>query len=752
MSEDTGALTGLSMQVRTRLKISGIVQGVGFRPFLHRQATELALSGWCANEGGFVSAEVQGDPAGVGEFTRRILTSPPPAAVVRSIEAVEVPSLPAPGCGFAILPSSGRSGGLGGLSPDLAPCPACVEEMLGEHSRRRGYPLLSCSDCGPRYSISTGLPYDRSTTSMREFPLCDDCACEYSDPLDRRFHAEPLACPRCGPSIRLVLPDGSPAAGDPLDASSAMLRQGMILAVKGSGGYLLAADAGSDRALARLRAGKVREWKPFALMVAGVEEADLLVELDGASREALTSQAAPIVIAPARLPCTVSGLVAPGMSTLGVMLPPTPLQMLLAASFGGPMVMTSGNASGRPITSDDSEALSTLEADAFLVHDRLITGPVDDSVVVPPIVVRRGRGYVPRPVATAVDSPVPILACGADMSATFALMEGSLVLPGRPVGDMGDPSVLEIWDMEMRKALRVYSIVPGAIAADMHPGYLSRAAAEQASIEFGAPLVEVQHHHAHMCAVMAEHGMRYGEAATGLVLDGTGYGTDGTVWGCEILRGGFDGFERVGHLRCVPMPGGEAAIREPARMASAWLMEAGLPPLVEGMDAVIQSRRLSPLTSSAGRLFDAVAAILGLAPERVTGQAQAAMLLESAVSRHVSSSYLMPVDDRGVIDPVPTLESLVEDRSQVGTRAARFHNSLADALCRSVLRACPARDVPVVLAGGCWANRFLFSRTARGLEGNGYRVLHGVDLPAGDGAVSTGQAVIASVALAREGG
>lgn len=747
-SPETSAVAARASTRRMSLTVTGIVQGVGFRPFLFRLASDLGITGWCVNSGGEVRLEIQSTGEAVGAFLERLVSELPSAASIESVATSEMPPV-ASERAFVILPSEERALEPGGLSPDLAPCRACLAEMRDPSSRRWGYALLSCSDCGPRYSVSTGLPYDRALTTMAPYPLCPGCEREYMDPADRRFHAEPLACPVCGPPLRLVTAGGNCLEGDPVVSAAGILHRGGVVAVKGAGGYLLAADACDGAALERVRRSKNRPWKPLAVMVGDIASARSLVMLDGAAAEALSSPAAPIVIARAGTCSSLSRLVAPGMTTIGVMLPSTPLQQMLLDAFDGPLVMTSGNDAEDPITTGDSDALSALDADAFLMHDRRIEGALDDSVVIPPIIVRRSRGFVPRIVKAAFVTPVPVVAAGADQSATFALMRNDRLLPGRPIGDLDGLAAARTWRIELDRMLSQYGVDRAVVAADLHPGYRSRELAEELAGSRGWKIFLVQHHFAHMCSVMLEHGFDPSAKAVGLILDGTGWGPDGSIWGCEILEGGLEGFRRAGHLKQVPMPGGEAAVREPRRMAASHLKSAGMAHDWPALDQVMDSRSLSPLTSSAGRLFDAAAYVLGTCPPRVTCQAEAAMLLESAADPEETLSFDMDVDSSFVIDPSRAFMRLLDGSIPVPARAAGFHNGLAGALCRAAIGVLGGRDLPVVLAGGCWANTLLLRAVRSGLSSAGLEVIFGRELPVGDGAVAAGQAGAVAAMLRR---
>ncbi len=638
---------------RVRVRVEGTVQGVGFRPHVHRLATDLGLAGFVLNDAAGVLLEVEADDGAVARFLERLGSEAPALA---SIERV-VPSEMAPigERGFAIVVSDRGGEPAAAVAPDAATCAGCLSEMRDPRDRRHRYPFVNCTDCGPRYTIVRGVPYDRARTTMAAFTMCALCRAEYDDPVDRRFHAEPIACPACGPALRLVDPGGASAeragppaargepraADDPAARAARALRDGLIVAVKGIGGFHLACRADDEATVARLRARKRREEKPFAVMVADVGAARALVALTAAEEALLRGRERPIVLA-ARAPgADVAASVAPRSADLGVMLPYSPLHHLLVADAGVPLVMTSGNRSDEPIAHRDDDALERLGpiADLLLLHDRPIETRVDDSVVraVPgrrPLLMRRSRGYVPGALRLPVPAERPLLACGAELKATVCVAKGGRAWVGHHIGDLEHWETLRSYRASIDHLERLFAVAPETVAHDMHPDYLSTAYARERE---GVRTLAVQHHHAHLAACLAEWGER--GPAVGAILDGTGYGTDGTVWGGEILVGGLTGMRRVAHLRPVRLPGGEAAIREPWRMACAWLGEAGddperpppIPPALSGRvepatwRAVARLARAprSPLTTSAGRLFDAVAALCGLRA-RVTYEGQAA--------------------------------------------------------------------------------------------------------------------------------
>ena len=628
---------------RLRVRVEGTVQGVGFRPFVYRLATELRLGGWVLNDSRGVLIEAEGERGSLDALLERLRTEAPPLAVVERI--VDEALAPTGEMDFRITESADGGEAEAAVSPDVATCEDCLGELFDPDDRRHRYPFTNCTNCGPRFTIVRGVPYDRPLTTMASFEMCELCRAEYEDPLDRRFHAQPNACPVCGPSLRLVdragrsLAEGNEAS---LEAAALALAEGRILAVKGLGGYHLACRADDEAVVGELRARKHREDKPFALMAPSAEAALELVELDDAAGALLTSRERPIVLAPRRPDAPVARSVAPTSRELGVMLPYSPLHHLLLADSGAVLVMTSANVSDEPIAYRDEEALERLAriADLFLIHDRPIETRTDDSVVRVvsdrPLFLRRSRGYVPRDLP--LETPRPILACGAELKNTFCLAKGERAWVGHHIGDLKNYETLRSFTEGIEHFEALFAVEPELVAHDLHPEYLStKYALEREGVE----TVGVQHHHAHLAATLAEHGER--GPAVGAIFDGTGYGTDGTVWGGELLLGDCRDFERAGHLHPVPMPGGERAIKQPWRMACSWLLETlgrepPLPPLLaervseaewSKVAELAGSGLASPLTSSAGRLFDAVAALCGIRSE-VNYEGQAAVELEAA--------------------------------------------------------------------------------------------------------------------------
>ncbi len=769
-----GPVAGVARR-RVAARVGGTVQGVGFRPFVHRLAAELGLAGFVRNDSEGVELEVEGEPGRVAELLARLEPEAPPLAAVESVRTAELP--PAGERGFRIVASRDGGAGAAPVPADVATCAACLAELFDPDDRRHRYPFLNCTACGPRFTIVREVPYDRARTTMAEFEMCAACQAEYEDPGDRRFHAEPNACPACGPRARLLDRDGEPLpvepGSDPVAAAAALLAEGAIVAVKGLGGYHLACRAADERAVAELRARKRREAKPFALLAADLGAARELVELDAAEETLLSGRERPIVLAP-RLPVgAVAASVAPGCADLGVMLPHSPLHHLLVRDAGGPLVMTSGNLAEEPIARDDGEALDRLGpvAGAFLAHDRGIETRAEDSVVralsarpAAPLMLRRSRGYVPDSIALPAAAR-PLLACGAELKSTFCLAAGGRAWVGPHQGDLRGYESLVAFRQGVAHFERLLSFAPELLVHDLHPDYLStRYALERDGVE----TVAVQHHHAHLAACLAEHGVA--GPAVGAIYDGAGLGPDGTVWGGEILVGGRASCRRAGMLRPVPLPGGDAAAREPWRMACAWLgaatgeavpaipaalAEEVAPPEWEAVAALAASGTASPLTSSAGRLFDAVAALAGLRA-RSLYEGQAAIELEAAASTDERGAYRLDLAEengpdgkpRLVLDPRETIRAIAADLAAgtaPGDVSARFHNGLAATTAAALAATAEASGLDTaVLSGGAFQNRLLLERTAERLRAAGLRVLVPERLPPNDGGISYGQVAVAT--------
>ncbi|MEA2380760.1 MAG: hydrogenase maturation protein HypF [Solirubrobacteraceae bacterium] len=756
---------------RVRARVDGTVQGVGFRPYVFRLAEELGLGGFVGNDERGVVLEVEGEAAAVERFLERLPREAPPLATIERVGAEPID--PLGGGGEFRIVASAREGPPDALvSPDSAVCEDCLAELFDPADRRYRYPFVNCTACGPRFTIVRGVPYDRPLTTMAGFTMCAACRAEYEDPRDRRFHAQPNACPDCGPAVALVDAGGAlVAADDPVRAAAAALRAGRIVAVKGIGGFHLACRADDEAAVAALRARKHREDRPFALMASDVAAARALVALGPVEEALLAGRERPIVIAP-RLPdAAVAPAVAPRCAELGVMLPYAPLQHVLLADCGGPLVMTSGNVADEPIVYRDADALARLAsiADLFVVHDRPIHVRADDSVVRAvsrraPVRLRRSRGFVPDSLALPLPADRPLLACGAELKSTFCVARGARAWVGHHIGDLRHEETLRAFEEGVAHFERLFAVAPEVVAHDLHPDYLSTA---YALAREGVERVAVQHHHAHLAACLAEHGET--GPAVGAIFDGSGLGTDGTVWGGELLVGGLDGFERAGHLHPVRLPGGDQAVRQPWRMACAWLVAAGerddeapppIPPaLADAVDdarwrAIASLARggvAAPVTTSAGRLFDAVAALCGLRAT-VTYEGQAAVELEAACDPLERGSYPLPVGEGFVLDARETIRAVARDAAAgvaTGVIAARFHRALADAVARACVEIAARHGTDVaVLSGGVLQNVRLLEGTSTRLEAAGLRVLVPERLPPNDGGISFGQAAVAA-AIAR---
>ncbi len=757
---------------RVRARVEGAVQGVGFRPYVHRLAGELELAGWVLNDQRGVLLEVEGPAVAVEQFLARLEPDAPPLADVERVTPEDL--APTGETGFAIVESEHGGEPDAPVSPDAATCEDCLRELFDPDDRRHRYPFVNCTNCGPRFTIVRRVPYDRPLTTMAGFAMCLACQSEYDDPADRRFHAQPNACPDCGPSLRLVTARGRVLdVRDPLQAVVQALEDGLVVAVKGIGGYHLACRADEDQAVAALRSRKRREDRPFALMAPDLDAARELVELTPAEEELLAGRERPIVIARRRPGAHVAAAVAPRSPDLGVMLPYTPLHHLLLRDAGRPLVMTSGNVSDEPIAYEDDDAVARLGriADVVLTHDRPIETRTDDSVLRSvagrgaPLMLRRSRGYVPAALTLPLEAP-PLLACGAELKNTFCLAKGRRAWVGHHIGDLRNWETLRSFREGVAHFERLFSVEPAVVAHDLHPDYLStREALEREGVE----ALGVQHHHAHLAACLAEHGEL--GPAVGAIYDGTGYGDDGTVWGGELLVGGPGGVERAGHLHPVRMPGGERAIAEPWRMACAWLVagagaDAGPPAPPPTLDGQIEHRIwdqvaglassgvASPETSSMGRLFDAVAALCGVRV-RVTYEGQAAAELEGLADPAERGAYPLPLEPPAagrpaVLDARPTVAALVEDlRAGVppDVAGARFHNAVADATAAACAQVAGDHGLETaVLAGGVFQNRLLLERTAERLAGAGLRVLVPERLPPNDGGIAFGQAAVAAAA------
>lgn len=739
---------------RLSLELRGVVQGVGFRPFVVLLASRLGLAGQVRNRGGLVEIEVEGPRDRLDDFRRRLVDEAPPAA---SIRGARERSLPTTGArGFQVVPS--QAGDLvPALPPDLALCRDCAAEVLDPTQRRHGYPFTNCTRCGPRWSIVNGLPYDRAATVMARFPLCPACRAEYLDPEDRRFHAQPIACPACGPRLQ----GGEAALGAALDA----LRAGEIVALKGLGGYQLLVDACEAAAVRRLRERKRRASKPLAVLVRDLEAAHRLARIGPEEAACLGSAAAPIVLLEAR-PGVVAPEVAPGDPWLGVMLPTTPLHLLLSRAFGGPLVCTSGNRSEEPMCLTEAAARARLGAvaDHFLGHDRPIARPVDDSVVRVlegrVEVLRRARGYAPAPLELGLEVD-GILALGAHQKSTVALGVGTQAVLSPHLGDLDSPESRRLLESTVDDLVDFFRVAPRRLVTDLHPDYAASLLGEELAARLGIPQVRVQHHHAHVAAVLAEAGAA--GPVLGLVWDGAGLGDDGSLWGGEALLVDGAGSRRLGHLRRFPLPGGEAAARQPRRAALGLMAALGDPGAVARWFTREELRVLGarleagaePSTSSMGRLFDGVASLLDLR-QRVDHEGEAARALEFSVGTRLEAgeAYEIPLEPAGEVwvgDWRPMLRRVVEDRDAgvpVAVVAGRFHRALVELALGWARRAGRPR---VVLGGGCFQNRLLRVAVARRLRGQGFEVLVPGQVPGNDGGIALGQLWVAAFAGAGVG-
>jgi hydrogenase maturation protein HypF len=766
------------VQSAAHVHVTGIVQGVGFRPFIFGLAERLHLYGWVQNTAAGVDIEIEGSQQEVQSFLDALWEEAPPLA---HIDDIDVQPHDPTGFGtFEIIQSRGTEGEYQPVSPDVSICEDCLRELFNPTDRRYRYPFINCTNCGPRFTIIKDIPYDRPNTTMAPFTMCADCAAEYHDPHNRRFHAQPVACPNCGPFVWLELsgvdqPEEFPRAEEAIQAARKLLAEGKILAIKGLGGFHLACDAINPEAVAELRRRKLRVDKAFAVMFPSLKELEANCLVGAVSRKLLESHERPIVILDRRSGSLVAPEIAPGQDTIGAMLPYTPLHYLLlepASWFPSALVMTSGNLSEEPIAIDNDEARERLTSlvDGFLFHNRAIETRCDDSVVrvihngMYPI--RRSRGYAPFPIRLAWQLP-QILATGAELKNTFCLTRDRYAFLSHHIGDLENYETFQAFEKGIQHYQRLFRVQPELIAYDLHPDYLStRYALERAERE-NLPAVGVQHHHAHIAACMAEHHAPPGEQVIGVSFDGTGYGEDGAIWGGEFLLASLASFQRASHLNYVRLPGGDKAIKEPWRVALSWLDAAGLeweddlPPVkwaqtlvqqlpqpMSPLDAVrqqINSGVNAPYTSSLGRLFDAVASLIGLR-QVVNYEAQAAIELEASLAQHEFGLYAFEIQPE-VFDFTPVLRSIVDDmRNGVHPTqiAARFHNTLALAvheICRELRSTHGIQRV--VLSGGVWQNKTLLNRAYNMLKNDDFEVCVHQQVPANDGGLALGQAVIA---------
>ncbi|QBD82542.1 carbamoyltransferase HypF [Ktedonosporobacter rubrisoli] len=775
---------------RRRLIVKGIVQGVGFRPFIYGQALHLGLHGFVLNDSNGVTIEIEGPVNCLNDFLHTLQTAPPPLARIDSVRASEVPLRHE--TDFVIAQSQSRSERNALISPDMATCDDCLRELFDTGDRRYRYPFINCTNCGPRFTIVKDIPYDRDKTTMHIFPMCSHCQGEYNNPLDRRFHAQPNACAICGPQAEFVLWDAPPledthnlnrtAKQDPLISAAWYLANGAILAIKGLGGYHLACDASNEQAVARLRQRKHREARPFALMVPDLATARQLCFVSEQEETLLTSRRRPIVLLKQLQDCPIAPEVAPAYNTLGIMLPYTPLHHLLLQTFATiqttgqipALVMTSGNLSDEPITYQDHDAYERLShiAQGTLTHNREIHMRCDDSVLRIAAgekqFFRRSRGYVPEPLTLNFELPVPLLACGGHLKNTFCLGKGRQIFISQHIGNLENLETLNSFCQSIEHFKRLFDIQPMAIAYDLHPEYLATKYALDAAIP---ERISVQHHHAHIASVLAEHGLS--GPAIGIAADGTGYGLDGAIWGCEIMLADLIHFKRQAHLSYMPLPGGEQAVHQPWRMAAAYLfaaygdafLELDIP-FVHQLDRVkwpllskMMAHKLNcPQTSSLGRLFDAIAALLNQRQE-VCYEGQAAieleMLADEGSQPTIYPALISPGEQApNTLDVSPMIRAIVgelERGKEVSHIALSFHYSLAELLVRAC---CSAREQSglnlVALSGGVFQNSLLLKLLMRRLEQMGFQVYINREVPPNDGGLSFGQAAIAAARLSRQ--
>jgi hydrogenase maturation protein HypF len=764
---------GVMAKVRAMIQIEGVVQGVGFRPFVYALAQRHVLTGWVLNDEKGVQIEVEGEGDRVTDFLSGI-SSPP---LLAHVERQQVSYLPLAGYqGFEIRPSTSGDERLALISPDMTTCGDCRQELFDSQDRRFRYPFINCTNCGPRFTIIEDIPYDRAKTTMASFEMCAACSAEYHNPADRRFHAQPNACPACGPQVKLLDNTGTEVGGvDPLRETLRLLKEGRIVAIKGLGGFHLACDAAQEAVVTLLRRRKYREDKPFALMCKDLEVIERMCVVDDGSRELLASKERPIVILPRQTDNKVALSAAPGQGTLGVMLPYTPLHHLLLADGLASLVMTSGNRGDEPIAYRNAEALERLGtiADFFLVHNREIHTRCDDSVVKPfrgrPTFMRRARGFVPFPIRLQRGGK-SVLACGAEGKNTFCLTKGNYAFLSHHIGDLENYETMQSFEQGIDLMMRLFKIEPAAVVHDLHPDYLSTRYALGYARGREVPRIGVQHHFAHALSCMAEYGLEGPVLA--VVMDGTGYGGDETVWGGEFLEVTSMAYTRLGHLRSIPLPGGDKGAKEPWRMAAVYLdriygrVEGVDIPFAKGFDLAawsllreaMQANINSPLCSSIGRLFDAVSALIGVR-QCTNYEGQAAIELEQMARQGEQGEYPFEIaEEEGtgalILNPDPLIAAVVEDikrKTDPAIIAARFHNAMAKAIARMATRMREATGLSeIVLSGGVFQNHLLMGRAVDLLEKADFKAYIHRQVPANDGGIALGQALHALCLLGED--
>lgn len=794
-----------------RIHITGIVQGVGFRPFVYGLATQLALTGWVKNTSAGVDIQVDGTPTAIQEFLIALRKEAPPLSQIDQFTVTD--RIPDSFKNFRIIGSEAIQEAFQPISPDVGICSDCLKELFDPNDRRYHYPFINCTNCGPRFTIIHDIPYDRPNTTMASFQLCPECSQEYENPLDRRFHAQPVACPKCGPRVwveaigssrnsRIKILDDNPSSA--IATAQELLSQGKIIAVKGLGGFHLACDATNPDAVTKLRRRKLRVDKPFALMMPDIDTIKSHCLTNQFELDLLASHQRPIVVLKRRPRSNIALAVAPHQDTLGVMLPYTPLHYLLFIDdkaqyldqkhtnpnnfLFSALVMTSGNLAEEPIATDNEEARQRLSslADSFLMHDRFIHSRCDDSLVrtvkypsirskenivdkQPTIYpLRRSRGYAPSPIHINWEAP-PILACGPELKNTFCLTNKQYAFMSHHIGDLENFETLSSYEDSISHYENLFRVHPEALAYDLHPDYLATRYALSRAKREGLVAIGVQHHHAHITACMAEHGLSTAESVIGVSFDGTGFGDDGAIWGGEFLLADYQSYQRLYHLAYTPLPGGDKAVLQPWRMALSWLSYAGIKwdeqfaPVDYGMSlesqsvkplAVIEQQLKtglnSPPTSSMGRLFDAISALCGVR-QKVNYEAQAAIELEAIVDPDESDSYPFEIQTSSIVDPTPAIHDLLADlKAEIPVEriAARFHNGVAEMILKVIMAMRSQYGISnVVLSGGVWQNMYLLNRTLELLIKDNFQVFIHNQVPTNDGGVSLGQAATASQIL-----
>lgn len=747
-----------------RITIGGIVQGVGFRPFVYSLAINNQVNGWVRNTSAGVEIEVTGDPQKISDFIHEIRSNPPILSRIDQINIIDSDVIDY--TKFEILVSQPEEGQFLPVSPDVSICPDCLRELFDPNDRRFRYPFINCTNCGPRFTIIRNIPYDRPNTTMSKFSMCEQCKKEYEDPLDRRFHAQPIACPQCGPQVWFEAQGKTLAKGEEaIQITRKWLAEGRIIAIKGLGGFHLTCDASHEHPVTELRRRKRRSDKPFAVMVFNENIARKHCILSNQEIQAITSKEKPIILCQRSSDSNIVEEVVPNLNTLGVMLPYTPLHYLLlepAPGYPEVLIMTSGNLSEEPIAYSNSQAVETLSrlADGFLFHDREIHTRVDDSIIQVQeghfYSIRRSRGYAPNPIV--LSNPVPeLLATGAGLKNTFCLTRENYAFVSHHIGDLENLETLSAFETSIHQYEQLFRIHPESIACDLHPEYLSTRYAENRSRDENLPLLRIQHHHAHLASCLAENHWSSDEPVIGICFDGTGFGTDGAIWGSEFLLGGFSGFDRKYHLKYIPLPGGDKATYHPSHIALAHLWAEGiewandLPPINQYSHSNLEILRQQlaqnincPLTSSMGRFFDAAASLIGIR-HSVNYEAQAAIELEALADPNENGTYEFSLEE-GVINPNLLWKSIIEDiRAHISTPviSARFHNSITQmviTICDRIRSETGYHTT--ALSGGVWQNQYLLQQTVQKLEENGFTILQHSQIPTNDGGISLGQAMI----------